>query len=106
MAFYTKTFGFEVVADVGFYKHLRAGEGVEIAFMEPYHSSQPALYQPQWRGQGMIITFQVEDVQEAYASVKEKKISIAFDLKQEAWGQVHFGVVDPNGIPVDIVQYK
>ena len=103
--FYTRHFGFEVVADAGFYKHLRAAEGVELAFMQPDHSSQPALYQPEWRGQGLIITLQVADVRGAYAAVNEAGLPIAFELKREDWGQTHFGVRDPNGIPVDIVQY-
>lgn len=103
--FYTRYFGFEVIADAGFYKHLRAGEDVELAFMEPDHPSQPPLYQPHWQGQGLIITFQVEDVDVAYAEMKENGVPIAFDLKKEDWGQVHFGVKDPNGIPVDVVQY-
>ncbi|NNF97846.1 MAG: glyoxalase, partial [Desulfobacteraceae bacterium] len=105
MDFYTQHFGFELVADVGFYKHLRAGEGVEIALMEPNHPSQPPLYQPEWKGQGLILTFQVADVASAYADMKEKGVPIAFDLKREEWGQVHFGIKDPNGIPVDVVQY-
>ena len=103
--FYTRHFGFEVVADVGFYKHLRGGEGVEIAFMEPDHPSQPPLYQPQWNGQGLILTFQVDDVQAYYDAVMADGLPIAFDLKEEPWGQIHFGVIDPNGIPIDVVQY-
>ena len=105
VAFYGRHFGFEVVADVGFYKHLSAGNGVEIAFMEPDHPSQPALYQPAWHGQGMILTFQVKDIHAAYEAIKTDGVPIAFELKEEPWGQVHFGVIDPNGIPVDVVQY-
>ncbi len=103
--FYTRHFGFEVVADVGYYKHLRAGEGIEIAFMTPNHPSQPALYQPEWQGQGMILTFQVADAAAAYADIKESGVPIAFELTKEQWGQLHFGIMDPNGIPIDIVQY-
>lgn len=104
--FFTRLFDFEVVADVGFYKHLRAKEGVEIGFLAPNHPSQPPLYQPGWHGQGLIITIQVEDVKSIYENMKTLGVPIAYDLKKEDWGQLHFGIQDPNGIPVDIVQYE
>jgi len=46
VSFYQDIFGFEVVADVGWYKQLRLECGSELAFMEPNHPSQPAIYQP------------------------------------------------------------
>ncbi len=105
VAFYQRHFGFETVADVGFYKQLRAADGAELAFMEPDHPSQPPLFQPRWNGQGLILSIQVDAVEPLYEKIKLADVPIAFDLKKEAWGQLHFGIVDPNGIPVDVVQH-
>jgi uncharacterized glyoxalase superfamily protein PhnB len=102
--FYKKLFNFEIVADVGWYKQLKHSSGAEIGFMEPGHPTQPPLYQPGWDGKGLIISMQVKDVDVAYSEVRKHGIPIAFDLTEEEWGQKHFGIVDPNGIPIDVVK--
>jgi catechol 2,3-dioxygenase-like lactoylglutathione lyase family enzyme len=102
--FYRDIFGYEVVADIGWYKQLKHPSGVELAFMEPGHPTQPPLFQREWDGSGLILSVQVDDVRTAYKQVKAAGVPIEFDLTEEEWGQVHFAVIDPNGIPVDIVQ--
>ena len=103
--FYCNLFNYEVVADIGWYNQLKHESGAELAFMEPNHPSQPEMFQHQWDGKGLIISVQVENIQEAYDSVNDLKIPIDFKLTEEEWGQTHFGIHDPNGIPVDIVQH-
>ncbi|MCB1202421.1 MAG: VOC family protein [Leptospiraceae bacterium] len=102
--FYASLFGFEIVADVAWYVHLKHPNGAEIAFLEPEHPTQPPIYQREWSGTGLILSFQVADAKAEYEKIKTRKIPIVFDYKQEDWGQIHFGILDPNGIPVDIVQ--
>ena len=102
--FYGRCFGFDNVVDLGWYVHLRHPSGVEVAFMEPDHPTQPPLYQPAWTGQGLIVSLEVPDARRAMAELESLGIPIAFELKEEEWGQIHFGVRDPNGIPIDIVQ--
>ncbi len=105
--FYTELFGFEVVADTGWYKHLKHVEsGSELAFMEPDHPTQPPMFQPGWSGKGLILSIQVEDVKSVYEKIKNSGNVIDFELTTEEWGQTHFGIHDPNGIAVDIVQHS
>jgi uncharacterized glyoxalase superfamily protein PhnB len=33
-------------------------------------------------------------------------ISIEVPIRDEPWGDRHFAVLDPNGIPVDVVQRR
>lgn len=102
--FYTKIFGYEVAADIEWYKQLKHPSGAEIGFMLPNHPSQPPLFKKEWKGEGLIFTIQVENVEDYYQSVKEAGIPIAFELTKEEFGQHHFAVIDPNGIPVDVMQ--
>ncbi len=104
--FYTKHFGFNIVADVGWYKHLAHDEGIELAFMEPDHPTQPPMFKPGWDGKGLILSLQVDDINKAYKEVKAAKLSIHYELTEEEWGQIHFGIFDPNGIPIDIVAHS
>lgn len=104
--FYTTYFGFDTVADLGWYVQLKdKSSGVELAFMEPNHPSQPPEYQKEYNGEGIILSFQVQDAKVIYELFKKKDLDIFFDLTKEEWGQLHFGVYDPNKIPVDIVQH-
>lgn len=39
-----------------------------------------------------------------YLLTKKQGVKIDYQLKDEAWGQRRFGVIDPNGLWVDVVQ--
>jgi uncharacterized glyoxalase superfamily protein PhnB len=104
--FYTSNFGFEVIADLDWYVHLKhIPSGMELAFMEPNHPSQGRIFQKELNAEGLILSFQVKDVKKEYEDIKERKIPISFDLKEEQWGQIHFGILDPNKISIDIVEH-
>ncbi|MBC8174011.1 MAG: glyoxalase, partial [Chitinophagales bacterium] len=55
-------------------------------------------------GEGVFLTLQAENVASEYARLKNAGLDIYYHLKDEAWGQRRFGVVDPNGMYVDIVE--
>ena len=104
--FYKNYFGFEVISDLGWYKHLRDEKsGFEIAFMEPNNRTQPPMFQPEFSGKGLIISIQVDSIDDIYNQIKKSDIKIGFDLHEEEWGQIHFGIYDPNMIPIDVVKY-
>jgi uncharacterized glyoxalase superfamily protein PhnB len=46
----------------------------------------------------------VEDADVEYKRLSDAGVSIAYDLHNEPWGERHFAVVDPNGIPINISQ--
>jgi uncharacterized glyoxalase superfamily protein PhnB len=53
---------------------------------------------------GVFLTLQVADAKSDYERLKMAGLKIKYDLHDEPWGQRRFGIVDPNGMYVDIVQ--
>lgn len=52
----------------------------------------------------MFTTFQVADAAAEYERLKAAGVPIAYPLTDEAWGQRRFGLYDPVGAWVDVVQ--
>jgi len=53
---------------------------------------------------GMFLTFQVEDARAEYERLSSAGLSFDLPLKDEPWGQRRFGVIDPAGVWVDVVE--
>ncbi|MCF0048931.1 VOC family protein [Dyadobacter sp. LJ53] len=105
-AYYTKTLGFGITFENEFYLLMHTpGRGAEISFLLPEHPSQQPLFQKPFKGQGMFLTIEVEDVDKLYKELKKKGTSIEIELRDEPWGDRHFAIVDPNGIGIDLVTY-
>ncbi len=103
--FYIRFFGFALVFDSDWYIQLEHESGVELAFMRPHLSNQPAFLHPEYDGKGIIITFDVQDAQKEYEKAKGMEgLRIARPYVEEAWGQKHFLLEDPAGMFVDVVQ--
>jgi uncharacterized glyoxalase superfamily protein PhnB len=66
----------------------------------PSSPPSPAAY----RGDGMFITLQVPDARKEYDRLVADGLRFDLDLTDEPWGQRRFGVVDPAGMWVDVVQ--
>ncbi len=103
-AYYTASFDFTIVFENEWYLHLVSASGVQIGFMRPDQSTQPALFHPAYEGRGVIFSLEVEDVEAAYTDAREQGLNIVLELRSEDWGQRHFCVEDPNGIHLDVVQ--
>jgi uncharacterized glyoxalase superfamily protein PhnB len=80
-----------------------AGGPIAVGLMSADHPSQPPG-QETFDGNGMILTFQVEDAAAACAHLKGLGAPITYDLKEEPWGQKRFMVRDPSGIGIDVVE--
>lgn len=100
--FYLRHLGFEVVFEASWFVYLASGT-TGIAFMTPDHPSQPPGPEA-FGGKGVFMTFQVADASKAFQQVKKGGATIAYALRDEPWGQKRFGLVDPNGMWVDVVQ--
>jgi uncharacterized glyoxalase superfamily protein PhnB len=63
---------------------------------------------PQFRtrlaGDALVLTFEVDDAEEALREVQAPGVVPAVSLRDEPWGQWHFMVRDPAGVGVDVVQ--
>ncbi|MCU0418029.1 MAG: VOC family protein [Cyclobacteriaceae bacterium] len=104
--FYTRVLGFGVSFENDFYLLLHTPDGrAQISFLLPNHASQQPVFKPAYGGQGMYLTIEVEDVDAMFARLKALGTPLAFDVRTERWGDRHFGLVDPNGIAIDIVTY-
>ncbi|RYJ45741.1 VOC family protein [Flavobacterium beibuense] len=104
--FYTENLNFGVTFENDFFILLHTpGHESEISFLLPHHSSQQPLFQQPFKGEGVYITIEVEDVDKLYEEIKNKGIPIKIELRDEPWGDRHFAIIDPNGVGVDIVKY-
>jgi len=103
--FYCRSFGFDVAFEASWFVLLTlpGDQPVSLAFMLPEHPSappSPAAHQ----GDGSFLTLQVEDAAVEYARLIETGVSVALPLTDEPWGQRRFGVVDPAGMWLDVVE--
>jgi catechol 2,3-dioxygenase-like lactoylglutathione lyase family enzyme len=104
--FYTEWFGFEVAVEATWFVYLRpssqaAAQG--IAFMSPSHPSQPPGPES-FNGDGLLLTLQVDDAASECERLRQAGLSIDHSLRDEPWGQRRFGVRDPAGVWVDVVE--
>lgn len=103
--FYARWFGFEVVFEATWfiYLHNEEAAGTSIALMHPDHPSTPPT-PGSFIGDGMFLTFQVENAEDEYNRVTVDGLEPDLALTEEPWGQKRFGVVDPAGVWVDVVE--
>jgi catechol 2,3-dioxygenase-like lactoylglutathione lyase family enzyme len=102
-SFYLKL-GFELVFENDWYVLLQLN-GQELAFMQPGLESQNPMFRREYPGHGMWLTVELHDVDAAFDKAKARGIPVQFGPLDEPWGDRHFAVLDPNGIPVDFVRH-
>ncbi len=103
--FYVARFGFEVAFEATWFVLLThpGDRATSIAFMHTDHPSSPPS-PGTFRGDGTFLTLQVEDATAEYDRVVEGGLRCDLPLTDEPWGQRRFGVVDPAGMWVDVVE--
>lgn len=102
--FYRRWFGLEPVFESTWFVLLGAGVGAAtIAFMRPDHPSAPPGPEP-FSGKGMCLEFQVEDVRIEHRRFSEQGAPIELPLRDEPFGQRRFGLFDPAGVWIDVVE--
>ena len=102
--FYHEYFSFEIVYESDWYIQLITDSGVELGFMKDSIKSQPIFLRKKHSGEGVILTFEVENCKKEYERLKLLGLSIVLDYTEEEWGQKHFMVQDPVGTYLDIVE--
>jgi catechol 2,3-dioxygenase-like lactoylglutathione lyase family enzyme len=103
--FYMRWFDFFVAFEASWFLLLTTAEGppTTLALMHPDHPSSPPSPAP-YAGDGAFITFQVADARAEYERLTAAGFEANLELTDEAWGQRRFGVVDPAGMWVDVVE--
>jgi uncharacterized glyoxalase superfamily protein PhnB len=103
--FYVGQLGFQVICQATWFVYMvsAADNAHGIAFMSPDHPSQPPGPEV-FSGKGMFLTLQVEDAAMEFERINKAGVPIAYPLRDEPWGQRRFGLTDPAGMWVDVVQ--
>lgn len=103
-AFYRAHFDFEPAFEADWYVHLRSKmqEGVDLAIVAGDHDTIPAKARGSARG--LLINFEVEDVDAVYDKVRAAGLPILVPLRDEPFGQRHFITEDPNGVLIDVIK--
>jgi len=101
--FFEQFFDFQPHFESDWYVHLQSqeDEGVNIAILDGNHETIPM----EGRGvsAGLIINFEVDNVDAIYVKARTNNLPIVKDLRDEAFGQRHFITRDPNGVLLDII---
>ncbi len=102
--FYTRYFNFEIGFESEWYVHLNmtGRPDVQLAFVNYQHQTIPAGFRQ--ATQGMILNFEVEDVDAEYQRLMEAGLPMHLTLRSEDWGQRHFITADPNGVLIDMIK--
>jgi len=103
--FYQQHLRFVPKFESDWYVHLESSEDsrVNIAILQPDHPTVPQAA----RGttvSGLILNFEVEDVDGWFEKIKAASLPIILPIKDEDFGQRHFITIDPNGILIDIIK--
>jgi catechol 2,3-dioxygenase-like lactoylglutathione lyase family enzyme len=103
--FYVRYFGLQVGFESSWFVWLTAGENgpASLAFMHPNHPSAPPGPEP-FSGKGMCLEFQVEDAKAEWERFRAAGAVIVLPLTDEPFGQRRFGLFDPAGVWIDVVQ--
>jgi catechol 2,3-dioxygenase-like lactoylglutathione lyase family enzyme len=101
--FYQRWFGLEVVFEATWFALLGRDGAATVAFMTPDHPSAPPGPEP-FNGKGMCLEFQVDDAQAEYERFVQGAAPLSLLLRDEPFGQRRFGLFDPAGVWIDIVE--
>lgn len=102
--FYRRHFNFDTAFEADFYVSLRlpSDPPFELGIVDCAHPSVPRGYGKPV--QGLLINFEVEDVDAEYQRLTNAGLPIDVELKDEEWGQRHFITHDPNGVLIDVIR--
>jgi catechol 2,3-dioxygenase-like lactoylglutathione lyase family enzyme len=103
VAFYVRHFRFTPLFTSDWYVHLQSAEdpSVNLAILDGGHETIPAV--GRGRAGGVILNFEVEDVDTEFARAEAAGLPVLLALRDEAFGQRHFITADPNGVLIDII---
>jgi len=102
--FYRQWFGLQVVFEAKWFVLLgAAGGAATIAFMSPDHPSAPPGPEP-FDGKGMCLEFQVANAQVEHDRFVREGAAVGLSLRDEPFGQRRFGLFDPAGVWLDVVE--
>lgn len=104
--FLTSHFGFreEMSAD-GFVSLVRDDAGMNVVFLRRGMQMLPGD-QRHDHACGLILAFEVDDLEAELARLKAEGVRITMPLRSEEWGERAFQVRDPNGVIIELLDWK
>ncbi len=104
--FYTGVLGLEALFESDFFVLLAlpGDERGAAAFVSEEHPTTPPSGPAIAPGSSVFLTLQVADAASAHDQLERAGVTIEYPLRDEPWGQRRFGVLDPNGLYVDVVE--
>jgi uncharacterized glyoxalase superfamily protein PhnB len=105
-AFLVRHFGFrEVMSADGFASLARDDAGMNVIFLRRGLATLPAD-QRDTHAAGLILAFVVDDLEGELRRLTGEGVAITMPLTEEEWGERAFQVRDPNGVVVQLVDWK
>ncbi|MFT6637252.1 VOC family protein [Alcanivorax sp.] len=102
--FWQRHFGLDVLFDSDWFVLLgNEQQGSVVAFMSPDHPSAPPGPEC-FGGQGVCLEIEVDDIVQTHQHFTRGGGSVAYPLTREPFGQHRFGLRDPSGLWVDVVE--
>lgn len=104
-SFYKDHFRFEAKFESDWYVHLqsREDESVNLGIVGADHETVPEIARGR-RVQGLLLNFEVEDVDAEFKAAKSAGLPIVLEFRDEPFGQRHFITRDPNGVLIDVIK--
>lgn len=104
--FLVEHFGFdETMAATGFASLTRSDAGVNVVFLRRGLTTLPEDQRDD-HAAGVILAFEVDDLEGELARLKSEGVAITMPLTAEEWGERAFQVRDPNGVIVQLVDWN
>ncbi len=105
-AFYTDHFRFVPRFESDWYVHLQSREddSVNLAVLRSDHETIPEAHRGQGQVRGLVLNFEVDDVDAEFELATRAALPIVLTLRDEPFGQRHFMTQDPNGVLIDIIK--
>lgn len=63
-----------------------------------------SYFQNVYTGQGIWLIIESEEIETLYEQMVHAGTPIDLSITKEEWGDIHFTMIDPNGIGLDFVQ--
>jgi predicted enzyme related to lactoylglutathione lyase len=89
----------------GFASLTRDDAGLNVVFLRRGLPTLPADQRDQHAG-GVILAFVVEDLEGELARLRAEGVAITMPLTVDEWGERSFQTRDPNGVIVQLVDWK
>ncbi len=103
-AFYQTHFQFAPLFTSDWYIYLQSSENEAVTLAALDGSDETIPEAARGKVSGLLLNFEVEDVDAIYMQLRAAGLPILRDIRDEDFGQRHFITADPNGVLIDVIK--